>query len=62
MLFTHFDQNCLKFELFIYIYHSRFRALYKGLVPKVLRLGPGGAIMLIVYDHMHVYLTNKFKD
>ncbi|XP_033209898.1 mitochondrial 2-oxodicarboxylate carrier [Belonocnema kinseyi] len=39
-----------------------FRALYKGLVPKVLRLGPGGAIMLVVYDYMHAYLTVKFKN
>ncbi|KYQ49606.1 Mitochondrial 2-oxodicarboxylate carrier [Trachymyrmex zeteki] len=36
-----------------------FKALYKGLVPKVLRLGPGGAIMLVVYDYMHVFLTKK---
>lgn len=34
-----------------------FRALYKGLLPKILRLGPGGAIMLVVYDYMHSYLT-----
>ncbi|XP_076684392.1 mitochondrial 2-oxodicarboxylate carrier isoform X2 [Andrena cerasifolii] len=39
-----------------------FRALYKGLLPKVLRLGPGGAIMLIVYDHMKLYLTSRFGD
>ncbi|KAJ2625014.1 hypothetical protein H4R22_005012, partial [Coemansia sp. RSA 1290] len=26
------------------------RALYKGYVPKVLRLGPGGGILLVVYD------------
>ncbi|KAL6264808.1 hypothetical protein P5V15_004905 [Pogonomyrmex californicus] len=39
-----------------------FKALYKGLVPKVLRLGPGGAIMLVVYDYMHIFLTKKFKD
>ena len=25
----------------------RFLALYKGLVPKIMRLGPGGAIMLL---------------
>ncbi|XP_012268683.2 mitochondrial 2-oxodicarboxylate carrier [Athalia rosae] len=37
-----------------------FRALYKGLLPKVLRLGPGGAIMLVVYDYMHAYLTVRF--
>lgn len=39
-----------------------FRALYKGLLPKVLRLGPGGAIMLVVYDYMHAYLTVKLKN
>ncbi|CAH1957993.1 unnamed protein product [Acanthoscelides obtectus] len=37
-----------------------FRALYKGLLPKVMRLGPGGAIMLVVYDYMHTYLTARF--
>lgn len=39
----------------------RFRALYKGLLPKVLRLGPGGAIMLVVYDYVYNYLENKFQ-
>ncbi|CAG9582972.1 unnamed protein product [Danaus chrysippus] len=38
-----------------------FRALYKGLLPKVLRLGPGGAIMLVVYDYVYNYLENKFQ-
>ncbi|XP_031841058.1 mitochondrial 2-oxodicarboxylate carrier isoform X1 [Nomia melanderi] len=38
-----------------------FKALYKGLVPKILRLGPGGAIMLIVYEHMKSYLTMTFS-
>ncbi|CAH1104121.1 unnamed protein product [Psylliodes chrysocephalus] len=37
-----------------------FTALYKGLLPKVLRLGPGGAIMLVVYDYAHSYLTEAF--
>ncbi|WKY16833.1 hypothetical protein Q1695_001445 [Nippostrongylus brasiliensis] len=31
-------------------------ALYKGLLPKVMRLGPGGAIMLIVYEYMYDWL------
>lgn len=45
------------------VYHREgFRALYKGLLPKVLRLGPGGAIMLIVYDHMKSYLAVHFGD
>lgn len=37
-----------------------FRALYKGLVPKVLRLGPGGAVMLVVYEHMREFLEHKW--
>jgi len=28
------------------------RALYKGFVPKVLRLGPGGGILLVVYEFL----------
>jgi solute carrier family 25 2-oxodicarboxylate transporter 21 len=27
-------------------------ALYKGFVPKVLRLGPGGGILLVVFDQV----------
>lgn len=27
-----------------------FGALYKGFVPKVLRLGPGGGILLVVFE------------
>ncbi|XP_017784447.1 PREDICTED: mitochondrial 2-oxodicarboxylate carrier [Nicrophorus vespilloides] len=37
-------------------------ALYKGLLPKVLRLGPGGAIMLVVYDYMHQFLTKTYPN
>ena len=29
-----------------------FGALYKGFLPKVLRLGPGGGILLVVYTGM----------
>lgn len=29
-----------------------FRALYKGFIPKILRLGPGGGIMLVVFNGM----------
>lgn len=28
-------------------------ALYKGLVPKVMRLGPGGAIMLLIFEYVY---------
>lgn len=36
-------------------------ALFKGLTPKILRLGPGGAIMLCCYDYVHAYLTEHFN-
>ncbi|CAG0886936.1 unnamed protein product [Darwinula stevensoni] len=39
-----------------------FRALYKGLVPKVLRLGPGGGIMLVVYEYVYEKLQHTFPD
>ncbi|KAJ2608575.1 hypothetical protein H4S08_004401 [Coemansia sp. RSA 1365] len=37
-----------------------FRALYKGYVPKVLRLGPGGGILLVVYDYVTTYMRTHF--
>lgn len=37
-----------------------FLALYKGLLPKVLRLGPGGAIMFLVYEHVFEWLQYTF--
>lgn len=37
-----------------------FAALYKGLVPKVMRLGPGGAIMLVVFEYTFNYLDQRF--
>nr|CAD7424224.1 unnamed protein product [Timema monikensis] len=49
-------------SLVIVFKEEGWRALYKGLVPKVMRLGPGGAIMLVVYDYVHSYLVLKFPD
>ena len=40
----------------------RFRALYKGLVPKIMRLGPGGAIMLLVYEYVFNFLQERYPD
>ena len=37
-------------------------ALYKGLLPKVLRLGPGGAIMLLVYEKVMNLLNEAYPD
>lgn len=31
-------------------HHLRAMALYKGFVPKVIRLGPGGGVLLVVYE------------
>uniref|UniRef100_A0AC35F757 Mitochondrial 2-oxodicarboxylate carrier n=1 Tax=Panagrolaimus sp. PS1159 TaxID=55785 RepID=A0AC35F757_9BILA len=36
-----------------------FFALYRGLLPKVMRLGPGGAIMLVVYETVYDFLQMR---
>ncbi|KAJ3085162.1 hypothetical protein HK102_000253 [Quaeritorhiza haematococci] len=36
-----------------------FGALYKGFVPKVLRLGPGGGILLVVFDFVSDFLRKN---
>jgi solute carrier family 25 (mitochondrial 2-oxodicarboxylate transporter), member 21 len=35
------------------------KALYKGFVPKVLRLGPGGGILLVVFDFVSGYIRKN---
>jgi len=35
------------------------RALYKGFVPKVLRLGPGGGILLVVFEFVSKILSGE---
>uniref|UniRef100_A0A8C6UQD0 Mitochondrial 2-oxodicarboxylate carrier n=1 Tax=Neogobius melanostomus TaxID=47308 RepID=A0A8C6UQD0_9GOBI len=37
-----------------------YLALYKGLVPKIMRLGPGGAVMLLVYEYVSGWLSRNF--
>jgi solute carrier family 25 2-oxodicarboxylate transporter 21 len=37
-----------------------FKALFKGLVPKIMRLGPGGAIMMIAYEEIYKYLKSNY--
>ncbi|ODV96730.1 hypothetical protein PACTADRAFT_1315 [Pachysolen tannophilus NRRL Y-2460] len=40
-----------------------FSALYKGFLPKVLRLGPGGGILLVVFTScMDFFRTIHYKD
>lgn len=38
-----------------------FRALYKGFLPKVLRLGPGGGILLVVYDYTISWMKTHLR-
>lgn len=35
-----------------------FRALYRGYVPRILRLGPGGGIMLVAFEYVTYLLQN----
>ncbi|XP_036912329.1 mitochondrial 2-oxodicarboxylate carrier isoform X4 [Sturnira hondurensis] len=35
-------------------------ALYKGLLPKIMRLGPGGAVMLLVYEYAYSWLQENW--
>uniref|UniRef100_A0A8C7FWV0 Mitochondrial 2-oxodicarboxylate carrier n=1 Tax=Oncorhynchus kisutch TaxID=8019 RepID=A0A8C7FWV0_ONCKI len=37
-----------------------YLALYKGLVPKIMRLGPGGAVMLLVYEYVSGWLNKNW--
>ncbi|KAJ1921518.1 hypothetical protein H4219_000555 [Mycoemilia scoparia] len=37
-----------------------FTALYKGFLPKVLRLGPGGGVLLVVFDQVTTFMRNNF--
>ncbi|KAJ3414585.1 hypothetical protein HDV05_006324 [Chytridiales sp. JEL 0842] len=37
-----------------------FGALYKGFVPKVMRLGPGGGILLVVFDWVSAFMRANF--
>ncbi|KAM8916189.1 mitochondrial 2-oxodicarboxylate carrier [Spinachia spinachia] len=37
-----------------------YMALYKGLVPKIMRLGPGGAVMLLVYEYVSGWLQRNW--
>ncbi|KAI8828607.1 mitochondrial carrier domain-containing protein [Chytriomyces cf. hyalinus JEL632] len=37
-----------------------FGALYKGFVPKVLRLGPGGGILLVTFDVVTTFMRKNF--
>lgn len=52
-------QTCLQTILCVYK-EEGFRALFKGLVPKILRFGPGGALMIVSYEEIYKILKTKF--
>ena len=39
-----------------------FGALFRGFKPKVIRLGPGGGILLVVYDRMIKFFQNHINQ
>ncbi|XP_044749217.1 mitochondrial 2-oxodicarboxylate carrier-like [Coccinella septempunctata] len=53
-------KSCIKTILLVHK-EEGWRALYKGLIPKVLRLGPGGAIMFLVNEYVAKFLMEYFK-
>jgi len=51
------------FKVIAMVYKEEgFLALYKGIVPKIMRLGPGGALMLLVYENVYGHLQRRFPD
>nr|XP_033808053.1 mitochondrial 2-oxodicarboxylate carrier isoform X1 [Geotrypetes seraphini]XP_033808054.1 mitochondrial 2-oxodicarboxylate carrier isoform X1 [Geotrypetes seraphini]XP_033808055.1 mitochondrial 2-oxodicarboxylate carrier isoform X1 [Geotrypetes seraphini]XP_033808056.1 mitochondrial 2-oxodicarboxylate carrier isoform X1 [Geotrypetes seraphini]XP_033808058.1 mitochondrial 2-oxodicarboxylate carrier isoform X1 [Geotrypetes seraphini] len=52
-------RSCFKTMATIY-QEEGFFALYKGLVPKIMRLGPGGAVMLLVYEYAYGWLQKHW--
>ncbi|XP_034965026.1 mitochondrial 2-oxodicarboxylate carrier isoform X2 [Zootoca vivipara] len=52
-------RTCFKTMATVYK-EEGFLALYKGLVPKIMRLGPGGAVMLLVYEYASQWLQENW--
>lgn len=46
-------------SLFTVLREEGLRALYKGYAPKVLRLGPGGGILKVVFDKVSQFLAHQ---
>ncbi|ESO93511.1 hypothetical protein LOTGIDRAFT_161613 [Lottia gigantea] len=51
-------RTCFKTILTVYR-EEGYLALYKGLLPKIIRLGPGGAIMLLVNDYVLTWMKTN---
>lgn len=49
------------FQTMTLVYREEgYLALYKGLIPKIMRLGPGGAVMLLVYEYVSGWLQKNW--
>ncbi|XP_053365306.1 mitochondrial 2-oxodicarboxylate carrier isoform X2 [Clarias gariepinus] len=49
------------FQTMTLVYREEgYLALYKGLIPKIMRLGPGGAVMLLVYEYVTGWLQTNW--
>uniref|UniRef100_A0A9J8BFE4 Mitochondrial 2-oxodicarboxylate carrier n=2 Tax=Cyprinus carpio TaxID=7962 RepID=A0A9J8BFE4_CYPCA len=49
------------FQTMALVYREEgYLALYKGLIPKIMRLGPGGAVMLLVYEYVSGWLQKNW--
>ncbi|KAI4899475.1 hypothetical protein NFI96_027762 [Prochilodus magdalenae] len=49
------------FQTMALVYREEgYLALYKGLIPKIMRLGPGGAVMLLVYEYVSDWLQRNW--
>lgn len=49
------------FQTMTLVYREEgYLALYKGLIPKIMRLGPGGAVMLLVYEYVFGWLQKNW--
>ncbi|XP_017332245.1 mitochondrial 2-oxodicarboxylate carrier isoform X2 [Ictalurus punctatus] len=49
------------FQTMTLVYREEgYLALYKGLIPKIMRLGPGGAVMLLVYEYVSSWLQRNW--
>ncbi len=59
-------KRCLKvfiFSISSYIFiHNNYSLKIKsiGLVPKILRFGPGGALMIVSYEEIYKFLKGNF--
>uniref|UniRef100_A0A3B4AZF9 Mitochondrial 2-oxodicarboxylate carrier n=1 Tax=Periophthalmus magnuspinnatus TaxID=409849 RepID=A0A3B4AZF9_9GOBI len=52
-------KTCIQTMALVYK-EEGYLALYKGLVPKIMRLGPGGAVMLLVYEYVSGWLNRNW--